>query len=118
LEIPKTKEWSAEARLVSFLIEKDLPYSLSKGLLKLLKSIPGLRLLNHARLSKTKAASIVQHSLTPNFHEKLLNNLKTNLSSVDIDNKTDQAVAKQLSVCVYTCDVIMDLQVNLVALRV
>ena len=107
---------TVEAKLVTFLVEHDLPYSLSEDLLKLVKSMPGPDLLSQATLGRTKATNIARQALAPHFHEKLLENLKTNLFSVVIDETTDSSVAKQLAVCVSFCDEAMNVQVDLLAL--
>ena len=79
------KETTIEARLVSFLVEHDIPYSVTDNLLKFVKSMPWPNLLSHASLIRIKATNIAQQALAFHFHEKLLVNLKTNLFSVDID---------------------------------
>ncbi|KAK2724524.1 hypothetical protein QYM36_001127 [Artemia franciscana] len=107
---------TVEAKLVTFLVEHDLPCSLSEDLLKLMKSMPGPDLLSQATLGRTKATNIARQALAPHFHEKLLESLKTNLFSVVIDEITDSSVAKQLAVCVSFCDEAMTVQVDLLAL--
>ena len=63
---------TVEAKLVTFLVEHDLPYSLSEDLLKLVKSMPGPDLLSQATLGRTKATNIARQALAPHFYEKLL----------------------------------------------
>ena len=107
--IQKSKEWPLlKKELVTFLVEQDLPYSLSEDLLKLVKSMPGPDLLGQATLGRTKATNIARQALAPHFHEKLLESLKTNLFSVVIDETTDSCVAKQLPVWVSFCDKAMN----------
>ena len=68
---------TVEAKLVSFVVEHDLPYLLSDDLLKLIKSMPGPGLLSEASLGRTKAINIAFQALAPHFHGKLLDTQKT-----------------------------------------
>ena len=79
------KETTIEARLVSFLVEHDIPNSVTDNFLKFVKSKPLPNMLSQASLISIKATNIAQQALAFHFHEKLLVNLKTNLFSVDID---------------------------------
>jgi hypothetical protein len=73
------KETTIEARLDSFLVEHDIPYSVTNNLMKFVKRLPWLSLLSHASLVRIKATNIAQQALASHFHQKLLVNLKTNL---------------------------------------
>ena len=93
-----------EARIASFLIQHDLPFSIADSLVPFLQTLPHQNVLKKVRLGKQKAVNFVRQGLGPYFKQRLLNELKIRTFSIVIDETTDVGTTKQLAICVTFCN--------------
>lgn len=105
----------AEAQLVAFIVEHNLPLSLVDRLVSMIKELPsGGAAIKKIHLGKQKATNMVRQGFAPFFKDILVDKLKDTLFSVVIDEASDKSKnGMQLAICVCFCEEDLEVQVDL-----
>lgn len=98
-----------ECRIAAFIAENNLPLSLFKSLLDLIKATcPASTwekdMLQQLKMCATKCTNIIRQGLRFRFSEELIDRLKVTKFSIIPDETTDVSSDKQLAVCVVYFD--------------
>lgn len=106
---PKAYQMLTECRFAAFIAENNLPLSLSKSVLDLLKATCPANtfekdMLQQLKMSATKCTNIIRQGLGFRFSEELIDRLKVTKFSIIPDETTDVSSDKQLAVCVVYFD--------------
>ncbi|KAK2718050.1 hypothetical protein QYM36_006740 [Artemia franciscana] len=102
-----------ETKLVSFIIQNNLPFSISENLVSLVKSLPGAgQAVQYIQLGKQKATNCIRQGFGPFFKDLIVEKLKTSQLSIIIDETTDQSTKKHLAVCVSFCNENLETQID------
>lgn len=106
---PKAYQMLTECRIAAFIAENNLPLSLSKSVLDLLKATCPANtfekdMLQQLKMSATKCTNIIRQGLGFRFSEELIDRLKVTKFSIIPDETTDVSSDKQLAVCVVYFD--------------
>ena len=111
-EFPSVLE--TEAKIASFLVSNNLPFSLSDQLIPLLKAMPPKSVLDKVRLGKQKVVNVVRQGLGPYYKQKVVEEMKVRPFSLVIDETTDVGTVKQLAVCVSFCNNEMETDIDVI----
>jgi hypothetical protein len=88
----------AELKLASFIAEHNLSFNLMDHLSDLLPRLfPDSKIAADVRCKRTKTKCIVKNALSPFFHGKLVDKLKSHPFSLIIDETTDVSTQKELA---------------------
>lgn len=106
---PNAYKMLTESRIATFLAEKNLPLSLSKSLVDLIKATCPANtmekdVLHQLKMSATKCTNIIRQRLGFSFSKELIDRLKVTKFSIIPDETTDVSSDKQLAVCVVYFD--------------
>ncbi|XP_068250343.1 zinc finger protein 862-like [Palaemon carinicauda] len=98
-----------EGRIASFIAENNLPFSLSKSLVDLIKATcpnnsAENNMLHELKMSATKCTNIIRQGLGFRFSKELIDRLKVTKFSIIPDETTDVSGDKQLAICVVYFD--------------
>jgi hypothetical protein len=118
LYVNKHELETAEAKTAVFIVENDLPLSVVDRLVPMIKSLPPKSVLEKVSLGKQKVTNVIRQGLGPYCNEQLIDILKKSPFSLMIDETTDVGIQKQLAVAVLWCGENLDMQVDLLDLRV
>ncbi|XP_071847476.1 uncharacterized protein [Apostichopus japonicus] len=88
----------AEAQIVAFIVEYNLPLSLVDRLVAMIKDLPAVgTAIKKIHLGKQKATNMVRQGFAPFFKDILVEKLKTTLFSVVIEEAIDKAKKSKLA---------------------
>lgn len=97
--VPPSSPSEMEMKMCSFLVENNLPMSLSENLLALLRSLfPANETLNHVTLDGQKATNTIRQMLGFLYMKEGAEQLKGHKFSLVIDEPTDMATESQMAV--------------------
>ena len=90
-----------EIKVASFIVEHNLPISLSEDLLALLSSlVPNDKMVQKATLGKQKTTNIIHQVLGFNVIKESVEDLRSRQFSLIIDETTDRTCKNQLAILV------------------
>lgn len=103
----------AEAQVLAFMVENNLPLSLTDPLVKVLKELPTIgEPVQKIQLEEEKVKSMINQGFIPFFKEAVVEKLKNVLFSIVLEKISDKDETTYLAVCVSYCDKNLQMQVD------
>ena len=90
-----------EAKITSFLVSNNLPFSLSDQLIPLLKAMPPKSVLDKVRLKKQKAVKAVRQGLGPYYKQKVVEEMKEGERGLFLWSSTKRRLWEPLNSSLY-----------------